>query len=220
MATVPSPESHSARSSRKRFRLEVLRTADAGVTRETILEQADAMRGGLILLEAPAGFGKTYALAQCCDRALHARHAVAWLGLRSADRDLATLCIRMVAAIRDAGLESSPGNLAADTPDTTTDPAIWVAQLARSVSAHPRRVLLVLDDYQTIEGSQADQLLVQLFEQLPANLRSDLQAVVCARSCLRACSCKAVCIEWRRGRFCSRKRKPVRFSLAPSVPRS
>lgn len=148
------------------MRLQVLGIPEAGVIRETILEEVEGLRSGLILFEAPAGFGKTYALAQSCDRALLARYAVAWLSLKATEKNIAALAGRIVEVLGAAGLQG----LSVETPKLDADAADFLATLTRSISAHGRRVLLVLDDYQTIEGSPADALLIQLFEQLPANL--------------------------------------------------
>lgn len=155
----------------KRFRPDVLGISDTGISREPLLRQVEAMRSGLLLLEAPPGFGKTYALAQCCDQALRARHTVAWISLRVPDRAVAVFASRIFEALREAGLRGLPGEFSStDGREPDVELTSVLSTLIRSMTAHGRRILLMLDDYQEIEGSQAEGLLTQLFEQFPANV--------------------------------------------------
>src|SRR5690242_16119277 len=60
---------------------------------------SDALDAGAVLLVAPAGYGKTVALAD----ALQARHtATAWIRCDAADRDPGRLLRRLVSTLADA----------------------------------------------------------------------------------------------------------------------
>jgi LuxR family transcriptional regulator, maltose regulon positive regulatory protein len=125
----------------------------------------------LILLEAPAGFGKTYALAQWCERARKSHRTIAWINLQSTERFPAALASRVLDALGNGGLRNLPAAPAADTSAADPDRIVrFVSAFSTALSAHRRRILLVLDDYQTIEGGASDEWLGQIFEHLPANL--------------------------------------------------
>lgn len=124
------------------------------------------MDGGVVLFEAPAGFGKSHALAQWCEQALTARRTVTWIRLQPAERSATALARRLIEALRHSGLKHLPVNAAAQVD---SDLFGFAATLTRSIAQYGRNVLLALDDYQTIEGGSSDLLLGQLLEHLPAN---------------------------------------------------
>jgi LuxR family maltose regulon positive regulatory protein len=78
-------------------------------TRLTVRLQAD---GGetprLVLVAAPAGFGKTTLLVQWLAAAETSQRRVAWLALDSGDADLRQFLTHLVAAIRTAEPRSVP----------------------------------------------------------------------------------------------------------------
>jgi LuxR family transcriptional regulator, maltose regulon positive regulatory protein len=181
MGHPSSAERLHRRPSRRLLWRKVLGVTEPGVEREALLRQCSAVRqGGLFVLEAPAGFGKTYVLAQWCDRARRTRHSVAWVGLRPAEKSPATIATRLVETLRSCGVKSLTSDLALRIPSGDQDFHEFVGAFIHSVGNHGRRILLVLDDYQTIEGGAADVLLSQIFEQLPANL---VVALASRRAC-------------------------------------
>lgn len=154
-------------SQRRSLRHLALGVPTLGIEREAVLQRCSAsMGGGVVLFEAPAGFGKTHALAQWCEQALTARRTVAWIRLQPTERSAVALARRLVEALRQSGLKHLP--VSASTK-IDSDPFGFVAALTRSIADHDRDILVALDDYQTIEGGAADQLLGQLLEHLPAN---------------------------------------------------
>lgn len=138
-----------------------------GIEREAVLQRcASSTDGGVVLFEAPAGFGKTYALAQWCEQAISARRTVSWIRLQPTERSAIALARKLVDALRQSGVKQLPVQSIAKID---ADLFGFVAALTRSIADHGHSLVLALDDYQVIEGGAADQLLGQLFEHLPAN---------------------------------------------------
>jgi LuxR family maltose regulon positive regulatory protein len=132
----------------------------------------DVLRGGLALVSAPAGFGKTTAIsewaADCARRDPQLR--TAWLSLDEGDGDLARFLTYLVAALRTVAPGIGEGVLsmlaAARPPSTDT----LLSGLLNEITALPHGVVLVLDDVQVLDGGPVDQALVFLVEHLPAQL--------------------------------------------------
>jgi LuxR family maltose regulon positive regulatory protein len=139
-----------------------------GVRRPRLIERLNnGLRGRLTLVSAPAGFGKTTLVSAWvadCGR------PVAWLSLGEDDSDPARFLTYIVAALQtiDAGLGS--GVLAAlQAPQAPpSDAALTV--LLNEITATPREIVLVLDDYHVIESQDVDKALAFLVEHLPPQL--------------------------------------------------
>ncbi len=143
---------------------------EPGLERQALAGYPDATPGGLILLEAPAGMGKTHLLAQWCAQAQRARHSVGWINLRAGDKSLGALASRLLETLAACGLKKLPALPSLGATDAEYDCLEFVAALMSSVANHRRRVVLVLDDYHTIEGGTADRLLASLFAQMSTHL--------------------------------------------------
>jgi DNA-binding SARP family transcriptional activator len=108
----------------------------------------------VMLVIAPAGYGKTAALAQALDAAANPDRVDRWLQCEPADADAEHLIAGM---LRSVGLDPSRSG------DSTT-----IAEALLGFA--PQEVCLVLDDVHDIEpGSAGARLLEDLAEQLPLN---------------------------------------------------
>jgi hypothetical protein len=125
--------------------------AQVGLVRERLFSVADS-RLGLAL--APAGYGKTRLLAQVADTF---DGAVCWYRADSADREPALL----MAKLGEALLRSL------EIPAGATS---W-EQILGTVEAARQMVLLVVDDFHELEGSESEQCLASLIESAPGCLR-------------------------------------------------
>ena len=112
------------------------------------LNRAAASR--LILLEAPAGYGKTTLLAQWCAQAA-GRRAFAWVSLDEEDNAPAVLWWLVVSALerafRTPGLKSLALSL---REQSATVGGPLLAGLVRELSGLDRPVTIVLDGYDAI----------------------------------------------------------------------
>ena len=124
----------------------------------------------LILVCAPAGFGKTALLA---DWARAGKRLVAWLSLDAADNDPARFWRHAVAALDRA--HPGIGERAAPLLGPPAPPSFerLVASLINELAARPGEdeVLLVLDDYHLIDAQPVHGPLAYLLEHLPPGLR-------------------------------------------------
>jgi LuxR family transcriptional regulator, maltose regulon positive regulatory protein len=130
------------------------------------LEQALAER--LVLVSAPAGFGKTALLA---DWARQRRQPVAWLSLDPGDNDPARFWRYATAALDRA----RPGIAEHLAPllglSARPSPEALAAVLINQLAAEPDQVLMVLDDYHLIDAEPVHASLEFLLEHLPPGVR-------------------------------------------------
>ena len=126
--------------------------------------QADAMPR-LLLVSAPAGFGKSTMLAQL----LHDRPTTAWLSLDQGDNDPVTFWSYVVAALRSA--VPGVGDDAAALLDAPAPPMTTVlTSLVNELAGVADPVVLVLDDYHLIESVAIHEAMGFLLDHLPAQV--------------------------------------------------
>src|SRR5215467_11588586 len=137
------------------------------------LRLVDALDEGLsrrlILVCAPAGFGKTALLA---DWARRGSRPVAWLSLDAGDNDPARFWRHAVAALDrvQPGIGERAGPLLG--PPAPLSFEGLVTALINELAAQPGedKLLLVLDDYHLIDTQQVQDSLVFLLEHLPSSM--------------------------------------------------
>jgi LuxR family maltose regulon positive regulatory protein len=141
------------------------------VSRPRLIERLDAGMGSrLILVSAPAGFGKTTLLGEW---AHHCKPPVAWLTLDQGDNAPARFWAYLILALQAIHEEIGEAPLAAlRTPQPPPLDAI-VSTIVNDVSDlvhndHP--VPVILDDYQVIATPAIHEGLATLVEHLPASL--------------------------------------------------
>jgi ATP/maltotriose-dependent transcriptional regulator MalT len=125
---------------------------------------------GLVLVCAPAGYGKTVLLAEWARRS---RHPVAWLSLDAGDNDPARFWRHAVAALNRVrpGISDGMGPLLGPPPPPSFEPL--VTALINEVSGQPDAdgALLVLDDYHVISSQDVHESLGFLIEHQPPGLK-------------------------------------------------
>ncbi len=143
------------------------------VLRSCLIERLDeGLQGRLILVSAPAGFGKTTILSQWlagCSRLEPEVHP-AWLSLDEGDSDLPRFLTYLIAALRTVAAEVGEGALGMlQSPQPPPTEAVLTA-LLNEITTLPHSVLLVLDDYHVVDSEPVDQALAFLLEHLPPQL--------------------------------------------------
>jgi LuxR family maltose regulon positive regulatory protein len=127
----------------------------------------------LVLICAPAGFGKTTLVANWLGglRARTGDFRSAWLSLEEADNDLGRFWKYFVAALQTidpcGGLKLTDMLSRPNLPP----PETWLPLLLNDFEKVPVPFTLVLDDYQTIHTRAIHQSLNYLLHHLPANAR-------------------------------------------------
>jgi LuxR family maltose regulon positive regulatory protein len=137
------------------------------------MERLDSgVRGRLVLVSAPAGFGKSTTLSEWvagCGRLRPEIHP-AWLSLDAADGDPARFLAYVVAALRTAAAEVGEGALRMlQSPQPPPTEELLTA-LLNDVAMLSYDVVLILDDYHVVESEPVDRALAFLLEHLPAHL--------------------------------------------------
>ena len=139
------------------------------VPRPRLVAQLDeALARDLILVCAPAGFGKTCLLAEWARRG---QWPVAWLSMDSADNDPARFWRHVVAGLDPLcpGFSEPAGQLLGPPPPPSFDGL--AAALINELAARRDPVLLVLDDYHLIDSPMVHASVGFLLEHRPLSLR-------------------------------------------------
>lgn len=119
----------------------------------------------LVLVRAPAGFGKTTAMLQCRARLDADGIATAWLTLDRADND-ATRFLGSLEAAFELVLRKGGAPLAAGQPAPQSLGEQALALIDR-MAGHDRPFTLFLDDFEALQNPAVAGLVWQVVEQLP-----------------------------------------------------
>lgn len=143
------------------------------VPRRSLIERLDeGLQSRLILVSAPAGFGKTTTLSEwaagCRRPGTDVR--VAWLSLDEADGDPARFLAYLVAAVRKVAADVGQAALELVQSPQPPPTDAMLAALLNEVASLPYGLVLVLDDYHLVDSAPVDHALVFLVEHLPPQL--------------------------------------------------
>jgi LuxR family maltose regulon positive regulatory protein len=144
------------------------RPAQGVVPRPRLLDRlSHGLASRLILVSAPAGFGKTTLLSEwlaVCG------HPAAWLSLDAADNDPVRFQRYLVAALQTVAPEI--GGTAQEllrSPQPSPMESI-LTLLVNEICSLPDHLILVLDDYHTIEAAAVHNAMTFLLDNLPPRL--------------------------------------------------
>lgn len=118
----------------------------------------------LVLVAAPAGFGKTTLLTQWLS-ASSAR--VAWLSLDAGDADPRRFLTHLVAAVRAASPEVGAGAMVLLEGDATPRAEDVLAGLVDDLDALLGATVIALDDYHVVDSAEVHEALAFLLDNLP-----------------------------------------------------
>jgi len=143
------------------------------VPRPSLIERLDeGLQSRLILVSAPAGFGKTTIVSEWvagCNR-LEPEVRPAWLSLDEGDSDSALFLAYLVAALRTVAADVGQGVLgmlqSPQPPPTET----MLTVLLNEITTLPHGLVLVLDDYHLVDSEPVDEALAFLLEHLPPQM--------------------------------------------------
>ena len=121
----------------------------------------------LVLLRAPAGFGKTTVMLQVRRRFDEAGVPTAWLTLDRADNDVG----RFLAVLASALDPLVPGLAQAASATAGAGPDGMAFALIDRVAAHPTPFVLFLDDFEVLQSPAVVGLVNELIDQLPRGVQ-------------------------------------------------
>lgn len=140
------------------------------VARQHLMQRLDTCQEcGLILLSAPAGYGKTTLLSAWTHTA---QHPIAWLSLDDADNDPVRFLRYLIAAFQQinaaVGRDAQAMLASSQPPPLAVLTNLLINDLATKTVAH---CLLVLDDYQIIEDIAVHEIVQSLVVHRPPMLQ-------------------------------------------------
>lgn len=146
------------------------------VLRQSVIDQVCAPQGAkLVLMRAPAGFGKTTAMLQCQSRAQAMAIATGWLTLDRSDNDASRFLAGLAHSVTAIIGEDPSGPGLNGRCRTTGDLAL---QLISCLSRLDDPFAIFLDDFETVREASVLGWLRELVDRLPPQAR----LVVASRS--------------------------------------
>ncbi len=136
----------------------------AGITDQLNVGAAEGAR--LVLVAAPAGFGKTTLLVQWL-AAEASQHRVAWLALDSGDADIGMFLTDLVAAIQTAEPQAGVDALALLEAGGTVQTNDVLVSLINDLDVLAGPMIVALDDYHVIDGAAVHEAVTFLLDNLP-----------------------------------------------------
>jgi LuxR family maltose regulon positive regulatory protein len=124
----------------------------------------EGLSGKLTLISAPAGFGKTTLVSEWLD---HLEFSKAWLSLDEDDNDLARFLSYFIAALQTIQPEVGTDLLVLLQASPLPHSHTLLTRLINELTAISEEMILVLDDYHTIEDETIDQALDYFIEHIP-----------------------------------------------------
>lgn len=140
------------------------------VDRGALLRQQTEQLPRLILLQAPAGYGKSTLLAQWRAELEGDGQAASWLTLDDRERDPSQFLTYFAHALQHAGVDIAASGLLSAPGVYGEDVEFTLRRLVGAVLADGREVISILDDFERIDGSPACAVLERLLAIMPPNM--------------------------------------------------
>ncbi len=139
------------------------------------LDEALRLKHRLILISAPAGFGKTTLLSEWARHRAEAspplpQIRVAWLSLDEDDNDPARFMAYLIAALQTINKDVGASVLAALQSPQRHPVTEHLTALINQVNAVPDRFALVLDDYHAVTAQAVHDALAFLLDHMPPQM--------------------------------------------------
>lgn len=156
-----------ATRARDRLRFHPPLSSQGGIARGPLIDRLEqAGNAHIVLLLAPAGYGKTTLMVQWRERILREQGHASWLTLDRSDNDPAQLMANLHGALH----ESIEPTLAASDEPPPQPSDHWIGLLDRVGPDAPRHTLF-LDEFETIGAESALNVARLLVSRLPRQLR-------------------------------------------------
>ena len=166
----------------------------------------EGLQGKLILLSAPAGFGKTTLLAEWIDTE---SLPFCWVSLDAQDNNPSRFLSYLFASLDSIGIQLPIPDLKSSQLQGSGDLISFLGPLFQKVVENGREFCLVLDDYHLIQREEIHNLVESLLDNLPPAMH----LVIATRSDppLRLAQRRARC------ELCEIRAEDLRFTLEEAV---
>ncbi len=141
------------------------------VTRNRLLGLCDkAAESRLILIKAPAGYGKTTVAAEWCKRLSGQGALIAWLSLDADDDEPTAFAHQLTRAIENASAELGQEAAELLRSSSLVPARNVISAIVNAVSESDREIYLVLDDLYLVTDRRCHDLIMYLLRYAPSNL--------------------------------------------------
>jgi hypothetical protein len=138
------------------------------VSRQHLIQKLDAgQERRLILVSAPAGYGKTTLLAEWVNQQAV---SACWVSLDEQDNNPGCFFSYLVASLRSLSIDIKAQNLSEGMEWLRENFSGFLSRVVNQISTKGGPVYLVLDDYHRITNPEIHQALSYLLENLPRNM--------------------------------------------------
>lgn len=138
------------------------------IRRENLIQKLDSGREKkLILISAPAGYGKTTLLAEWINRQID---PVGWVTLDEQDNDPVRFFSYILESLKTAKILKNEINLDKKLDQGSHTFSEIIPHLINQLTGYPQPFFLVLDDYHQITNPEIHQVLTYFLENLPPNM--------------------------------------------------
>jgi LuxR family maltose regulon positive regulatory protein len=120
----------------------------------------------VVLVRAPAGFGKTTAMVQCRAHLQESGVDTAWLTLDSADNDASRFLACLSAAV-GAMTADQPGEVEDDTAQAGLSLGDMALEIMEQLANHTSPFALFLDDFEAVQEPTVLRLIREILDHLP-----------------------------------------------------
>src|SRR5712671_1200267 len=149
-------------------KLHIPRPRPKVVLRSRLIERLnEGLHRKLILISAPAGFGKTTLVSEWT---IGLGRPVAWLSLDEGENDPARFLAYLVAALQTIAANIGEGVLGVLQSPQPPPPEAILTALLNEITTLPDQFVLVLDDYHVLDAKAVDLVLTFLIEHLPPQM--------------------------------------------------
>jgi LuxR family maltose regulon positive regulatory protein len=125
----------------------------------------------VVVVAAPAGYGKSTLMARWHAQLLERGVSSAWLSLDQDDNDAARFLLHLVASLQKAGAPIGSDHSDTITGDFGSDSMSALEAIAGDLAKIPRRVVLFLDDLHLLEGDEVLKVVDWLINYAPRTLQ-------------------------------------------------
>ncbi|MDW8405215.1 AAA family ATPase, partial [Chloroflexus sp.] len=130
-----------------------------------------ALHSRLVLLTAPAGYGKTSLLVEWMSEGRKEWSHIAWLSLDATDNDIRRFFAYLLEALTNIPVERRDRLRALIGAEVDLDAEQWFAELLNDLAEVAGATVIVLDDYHLITDTQIHQAMTFLIDHLPPRCR-------------------------------------------------